>query len=106
MNIIKDSYENGECPDCGKDIPDDVSGGDGCSNCGHVFYGRPDYGKQEEKNVWIQANQARIDELAEEYIERMDMSSLVGFAKDALESGWSLDQADFEIQWNEYLEER
>ena len=38
MNIIKDSYENGECPDCGKDIPDDVSGGDECSNCGHVFY--------------------------------------------------------------------
>jgi hypothetical protein len=26
MNLIKDSYENGECP------------GDECSNCGHVFY--------------------------------------------------------------------
>jgi len=38
MNIIKDSYENGECPDCGEDIPDDVSNGDGCSNCSHVFY--------------------------------------------------------------------
>ena len=38
MSIIKDSYENGECPDCGKDIPSDVSNGDGCSNCGHVFY--------------------------------------------------------------------
>ena len=105
MNIIKDSYENGECPDCGKNIPDDVSGGDGCSNCGHAFYTYP-LVKQEEKNVWIQANQARIDELAEEYIERMDMSDLVGFAKDAMESVWSLDQADFEIQWNEYLEER
>ena len=103
MNIIKDSYENGECPDCGKDIPDAVSGGDGCSNCGHVFYSPV---KPEEKNVWIKANQARIDELAEEYIERMEMSSLVGFAKDAMESVWSLDQADFEIQWNEYLEER
>jgi len=37
-NIVKDSYENGECPDCGEDIPNDVSNGDGCSNCGHVFY--------------------------------------------------------------------
>ena len=38
MSIIKDSYENGECPDCGEDIPNDVSNGDGCSNCSHVFY--------------------------------------------------------------------
>ena len=38
MNLIKDSYENGECPDCGEDIPNDVSNGDGCSNCSHVFY--------------------------------------------------------------------
>ena len=38
MNIIKGSYENGECPDCGEDIPNDVSNGDGCSNCSHVFY--------------------------------------------------------------------
>jgi len=35
---IKNNYPNGECPDCYENIPDDVSHGDGCSNCGHVFY--------------------------------------------------------------------
>ena len=54
MNIIKDSYENGECPDCGKNIPDDVSGGDGCSNCGHIFYGRPDYGMSTHQKAHMQ----------------------------------------------------
>ena len=38
MSVIKDSYEKGECPDCGEDIPNDVSNGDGCSNCSHGFY--------------------------------------------------------------------
>jgi rubredoxin len=36
-NPIKDAYEDGECPDCGQDIPNDVTDGDACSNCGHVF---------------------------------------------------------------------
>lgn len=35
---IKDNYENGECPDCGDAIPDDIVDGGECSNCGHVFY--------------------------------------------------------------------
>lgn len=34
--IICDSYDN-ECPDCDQEIPPDVSQGDSCSNCGHVF---------------------------------------------------------------------
>ena len=37
-NKVKQSYENGECPDCGEDIPDDIVNGDKCANCGHVFY--------------------------------------------------------------------
>lgn len=37
MNAIKDSYPNGECPDCGEAIPDDVVEGQACSNCEHVF---------------------------------------------------------------------
>jgi hypothetical protein len=36
-NIVKDSYPNNECPDCGKAIPDDVANGESCDNCGHVF---------------------------------------------------------------------
>ena len=35
---IQDSYENGECPDCFKSIPDDMVEGGECNNCGHVFY--------------------------------------------------------------------
>jgi uncharacterized Zn finger protein len=38
MNPIKESYPNGECPDCGEEIPDDVVAGDECKNCGHVFW--------------------------------------------------------------------
>lgn len=37
MNAIKESYENGECPDCGEPIPNDVVAGQACSRCGHVF---------------------------------------------------------------------
>ncbi len=37
-NVIVADYDNGECPDCGESIPDDVSEGDECENCGHVFW--------------------------------------------------------------------
>ena len=37
MNAIKNSYPNGECPDCGENIPDDVCTGQACGNCDHVF---------------------------------------------------------------------
>jgi len=37
-NSIKDSYENGECPDCGDDIPVEVMEGEECKNCGHAFF--------------------------------------------------------------------
>ena len=36
--MIKDDYDNGECPDCYEDIPDDMVEGGECENCGHVFY--------------------------------------------------------------------
>lgn len=36
-NPVRDSYENGECPDCGDEIPLDVEDGQSCDNCGHVF---------------------------------------------------------------------
>jgi len=32
------SYEGGECPDCGEDIPTDAEEGHTCSNCGHAFF--------------------------------------------------------------------
>lgn len=35
---VKENYHNGLCPDCGKPMPDDIKGGQECSNCGHVFY--------------------------------------------------------------------
>ena len=42
MNIIKNSYDGGACPDCGLTIEDDVKTGDGCYNCGHAFYASVD----------------------------------------------------------------
>jgi hypothetical protein len=41
-NPIKESYENGICPDCSSDIPDDVVHEASCVNCDHVF-SMPDY---------------------------------------------------------------
>ena len=37
MNTVKAAYEDGVCPDCGEDIPDDVTDGDQCTNCEHTF---------------------------------------------------------------------
>ena len=37
-NPIKDSYEDGKCPDCGEDIDDAVVDGVECENCGHGFH--------------------------------------------------------------------
>jgi len=37
MSKIKDNYDNGDCPDCGEIIPDDMITGGECKNCGHVF---------------------------------------------------------------------
>lgn len=42
MNPIKESYLNGECPDCSNDIPSDVANGESCLNCGHVFVSQAD----------------------------------------------------------------
>ena len=36
-NSIKEGYIDGECPDCGEEIPDDVVCCQACKNCGHVF---------------------------------------------------------------------
>ena len=37
MNRVKDSYENGVCPDCQRDIKDETNYGDRCYCCGLVF---------------------------------------------------------------------
>jgi hypothetical protein len=34
---IKDEYPYGECPDCHEPIPDHITEGGECQNCGHVF---------------------------------------------------------------------
>lgn len=34
---MKELYENGLCPDCQEEIPDDAQEGQECENCGHVF---------------------------------------------------------------------
>ena len=37
MNRIKESYDCGNCIDCGVEIPNDVCEGDVCSTCGQTF---------------------------------------------------------------------
>ena len=36
--VIRESYENSVCPDCGEDIPTNVVDGQACENCGHGFF--------------------------------------------------------------------
>lgn len=38
MSLLIESYEQGECPDCGLKIKESSVDGDECENCGHVFY--------------------------------------------------------------------
>lgn len=38
MNVIKDNYPEGVCPDCRTLIPDDAVDGTECKNCGHIFH--------------------------------------------------------------------
>ena len=55
------SYEGGECPDCGEDIPTDAEEGHTCSNCGHAFFlQRPD---DDNKGVVISRTINLIDVL-------------------------------------------
>jgi hypothetical protein len=49
-NKLRDSYAEGECPDCGWPIPHNVREGDECQNCGHVFW-LPKNGNKEERNA-------------------------------------------------------
>jgi hypothetical protein len=39
--MMRDAYDDGECPDCGEQIPSDAEEGSDCSNCGHVFWSNP-----------------------------------------------------------------
>ena len=34
---VKESFEDGLCPECGTDIPDNAMKGDACSHCYYVF---------------------------------------------------------------------
>ena len=35
--LVKDFYDNGECPNCYENILNDATEGDDCYLCGHVF---------------------------------------------------------------------
>ena len=53
LNPIKLSYDDGECPDCNLEIPDDVEEGQACINCGHVFNEEmPCERQREEDGTW------------------------------------------------------
>lgn len=87
MSIIKDSYENGECPDCGEDIPDDVSNGDECSNCSHVFYSpvKPEDETFESiklslfPTVTIKFGTLQVETLIEDTLFILQVDDMIGF---------------------------
>ena len=37
-NVVRESYPDNECPDCGDEISLKAVDGTECDNCGHVFY--------------------------------------------------------------------
>jgi len=37
MSKVKDEYDNGLCPDCQEDIPENAQHEENCVNCGHVW---------------------------------------------------------------------
>ena len=49
-NEVKDAYEEGICPDCNADIPDDVKDGEACKYCGHVFWKISEYDYIEDEH--------------------------------------------------------
>jgi hypothetical protein len=59
--MIKDNYNNGECPDCNDPIPDDMVTGGECINCGHVF--QDEYYPEELDNMIIKDEVKNLVEL-------------------------------------------
>lgn len=61
--VIRDNFINGECPDCGEEIPDNAKSGEECSNCGHVWVGCfcDDCGK--EKKTFMKPNGHNLEEV-------------------------------------------
>lgn len=37
LNEIRDQYDGGECPDCGRDVPRYAKYEEACRECGHVW---------------------------------------------------------------------
>lgn len=52
------NYPNGKCPDCGEEIPKDISPGEECSNCGHVFW--PEEGSEPEEGDYLTEDHIRF----------------------------------------------
>ena len=60
INPIKNNYNEGVCPDCIENIPDDVSSGDACRNCGHVFYAPVDDTNEKTEEVCNECGSSNI----------------------------------------------
>jgi|TARA_Y100000034_G_scaffold135146_2_gene205898 hypothetical protein len=60
---IKDNYDNGECPDCGEPIPEDMVKGGDCLNCRHVF--QDDDEIQDSVNDLISVIKSKVAETSE-----------------------------------------
>lgn len=71
MNPIKESYPDGECPDCSNYIPTDVADGESCLNCGHVFVSKSD-DNDDEIDAWMDSLPEPSEESNANYQRNMD----------------------------------
>ena len=70
MNPIKESYSDGECPDCSNDIPTNVADGESCLNYGHVFVSQSD---NDEIDAWMDSLPEPSEESNANYQRNFDL---------------------------------
>lgn len=101
---VADQFENGECPDCGEPIPNDVVRGGECQNCGHVWnWGESEYTVQAAIDAQAQGyGDARywdyLEEIGKEYYAKFMAKGLEKTARKMMTR--SLSES---LQWNDGL---
>jgi len=94
MNPVKNSYPNGECPDCTLPIPDDVVEGGECESCGHAFYEQVIVKKRITIDITYDMNgtdEKYIDHLLRFAVEEMSGNGMFTGSTPAEVDNWNFD---------------